>query len=637
MEIPTARILEDGEMRIGVAQADPYRWYGVGMGLLPGLECDFRLTQLMGVESGMPGYGDCKDKAFDIKYQILPESKFVPAIAIGLQDFHGTRLFSAKYLTLSRQIFPFDFTLGIGEDRLKGSTTLFKDYGLFGGIEVALTDKIRFMVEYNPIEYEKEKGAAGKAIKEPVRHKFNYGARVKILPGTDFTLSYQRGDTLGFMCNLQFELGRPLRPWKPDWPRLVPVDQRPFRERKLEDIVKAIQRDVYEQGFSNVRAYADGRDLVVEFENTRYLSDQKAVGRVLRIALAHAPEDASHLVIISKKLNIPITRFSVEPALLADYLGGRIREDMFKKLIKVEFIKHSVPKESMPAYARTDNQPGERFSYAIKPGVETHLNDPSGFFKCRLSANPWLRTRLWDGADAYVRYKIPFYTDISTANIPPPDAVRSDIVDYKDSDATFDRLILDQVIHLTDRSFGRVSIGYFELMYAGISAELLTFLGDGRIAVGVEGNWVRKREPESVLAVKDFKAHTCLGNLYYTIPGLDLTLNVQYGKYLAGDRGWMLEASRTYSSGVTMGGWYSFTDTSAVSGWFNKDYHEKGVFLSLPTRMFKDRDSTRRYTYAISPWTRDVAQNVGKWRTLFSLTRDLMPARFKASTEKLRE
>src|SRR4030042_1274938 len=36
MEIPNARILEDGVIRLGAADASPYRWYTVGMGITPG-------------------------------------------------------------------------------------------------------------------------------------------------------------------------------------------------------------------------------------------------------------------------------------------------------------------------------------------------------------------------------------------------------------------------------------------------------------------------------------------------------------------------------------------------------------------------------------------------------------------------
>ena len=61
----------------------------------------------------------------------MPESKWFPALAIGLHDFHGTKLFEAQYVALSRQIFPLDFTIGLGTKRLKGAKIPFTDKVVF--------------------------------------------------------------------------------------------------------------------------------------------------------------------------------------------------------------------------------------------------------------------------------------------------------------------------------------------------------------------------------------------------------------------------------------------------------------------------------------------------------------------------
>jgi hypothetical protein len=79
MEIPTARILDDGVIRVSGAQALPYRWYGGGMGIFPGFEFSGRLTELTNVDPGFEGQSTFRDKAFDIKYQVIPESKWPPA------------------------------------------------------------------------------------------------------------------------------------------------------------------------------------------------------------------------------------------------------------------------------------------------------------------------------------------------------------------------------------------------------------------------------------------------------------------------------------------------------------------------------------------------------------------------------
>ncbi|MFC1841007.1 YjbH domain-containing protein [Thermodesulfobacteriota bacterium] len=140
MEIPNARILEDGVVRISGSQALPYRWISGGIGLLPGLEFSGRLTAITNYPAISPEYGSNKDKAFDLKYQLIPESKELPAIAIGINDFWGTRLFPSEYIVMSRQIYPFDITIGVGSKRLNGQSIPFINdkYSVFGGF--VLTD-----------------------------------------------------------------------------------------------------------------------------------------------------------------------------------------------------------------------------------------------------------------------------------------------------------------------------------------------------------------------------------------------------------------------------------------------------------------------------------------------------------------
>ena len=645
MEIPTARILDDGEIRAGVAHAYPYRWYSGAMGILPGLEVDFRLTELLNMpidKPGWKGYGNYKDKCLDFKYQILPESKPLPAIAIGFHDFHGTELFPAKYLVLSRQIFPFDLTVGIGDDRLKGASSLpfldkldiFQDFGMFGGIELALTDRLNIMAEYNPIEYEKDKKVA---VKGGARSKFNFGLRFKVLKGIDLGLSYQRGDTMGMMLHVQTELGRPLRHKRLDHPPLAPVDTRPFAERNKKRMVDELQRAIHQKGFSNVKVYTDGTDVTVEFENTKYLSDQKAIGRVLRTALLYSPKETRKLIVISKRLNLHVLKVSVRREIVSDYFQGKITPETFSKLIDAEIARSDPKGRNSSEYTYSREYAGMDLFLGFKPDFEPYLNDPSGFFKYRLSIKPFIKEYPWDGGMAYARYSLPLYSNISTSLPPPPeDAIRSDLVDYGGTDYTFDRLLFEQIAHLTRRTFGRISVGYFEHMFAGIGGEILTFLGDGKLALGLEGDWVRKRKAATLLQLEDLQAHSLLGNIYYSIPGLNTVLCAQYGEFLAKDRGWRLTVSREYDTGAVAGAWYSITDTDHLTG-FNRGYHDKGFFVSLPLEMFKTTSDPRRYQYSVSPWTRDVAQTMRHTTEIYGTNVGLMPFRFKHNIKELRD
>jgi hypothetical protein len=225
-----------------------------------------------------------------------------------------------------------------------------------------------------------------------------------------------------------------------------------------------------------------------------------------------------------------------------------------------------------------------------------------------------------------------------STNLPPApnDAIRSDLVDYRGTQTTFDRLLIDQVGRLGQSTFGRISAGYFEDMFAGIGGEILTFPWDGRFAVGMEADWVKKRKPGSLFAFKDLEAYSVLGNLYYSLPTLNLTLQAQVGRFLAKDWGTRFTVSRVYDTGAVVGAWYSITDTSHLNS-FNQGYNDKGVFVSLPLEMFKSTSDTRRYQYAVSPWTRDVGQTVRHTTELYGLNAGLMPHNVKFNLEKIKE
>ena len=121
-------------------------------------------------------------------------------MAVGFQDFHGTKLFRAQYLTISRQIYPLDFTLGFGRERLKGPTELpfWDEVGVFGGIEWAISDRLSAALEYSPVEYEKDPLIV-RTTNEGVASPWNIGLKYKVTSAFSLGLSYQRGNSLGLM------------------------------------------------------------------------------------------------------------------------------------------------------------------------------------------------------------------------------------------------------------------------------------------------------------------------------------------------------------------------------------------------------------------------------------------------------
>ncbi|MFC1868263.1 YjbH domain-containing protein [Thermodesulfobacteriota bacterium] len=635
VEIPNARVLEDGHLRLGYSQADPYHWYSIVFGALPGLELNAGLTEVRNVRGEF--FAHRKDRAFDLKYQVVPESKKFPAIAIGLQDIFGTRLFPAEYIAVSRQLFPLDFTLGIGRNRLRGPLKLpiLDQLGLFGGIEMALHEKLHFLLEYNPIEYEKDQRAVRNAVPEGASWPLNLGVSSRILPGMDLGLSYQRGEVPGFMIHLSSELGRPVLPQRPDPPAQVPAKKGPSLRENGREIIERIRDAILKTGMRRVSVFTNGEEISAEFENHYYMSNQKAVGRVLRILLFQSTQDTRKIMAVIKRRNMPLLSVSVDPDHMKKYLFGEMPKDIFYRLLNVRVTDGSAYQND-PWPIQTAEKEKRGLVLGIKPEIETFLGDQTNYVQFRVGVKPYAIVDAWEGAQVFARYDIPFYSNaVSTAEI-PSDAVRSDSARYLDRNYSFDRLMLDQVMRVTERTFSRMSFGYLEKAYAGIGGEVLSFIGEGRVALGTEGDWVRKREPGTQLDLMDFDTYTLLGNLYYYLPEWNVTLNAKLGRFMYGDYGGLFQISREFNTGARVGFWFSQTDSNKFTG-FNKGYNKTGFSLSIPIRMFLTHDSPQTYTYAISPWTRDVAATISHWQTLYGIASDLMPSQFKSNMEKLEE
>jgi hypothetical protein len=52
---------------------------------------------------------------------------------------------------------------------------------------------------------------------------------------------------------------------------------------------------------------------------------------------------------------------------------------------------------------------------------------------------------------------------------------------------------------------------------------------------------------------------------------------------------------------------------------YNRGYHDRGISVEIPIRLFIGRDSKTTYRYIMAPWTRDVAQDIWRYLPLFDL------------------
>ena len=177
----------------------------------------------------------------------------------------------------------------------------------------------------------------------------------------------------------------------------------------------------------------------------------------------------------------------------------------------------------------------------------------------------------------------------------------------------------EQVVKTRDPLFARVAAGLLEVEYAGVDGEVAMPLFNGRILAGAGGSAVRKRQPDDPFRLKgEDTFHTAFLNGRLNLPEFDVHVDVKGGRFLAGDKGARVSVSK-FINGVVLSAWYSFTGTSMFQDSFNRGYHDKGISVDIPIRLFTGHDSQSTYRYALSPWTRDVAQDVDHYRTLFDI------------------
>jgi hypothetical protein len=623
LETPTARVMRENRYRVGASQVHPYRTYFGTVGLFERLEVNGRVTEIIGVPARTAGYGNYKDKAIDLKLQIIPEGKYTPALALAILDPHGTRLFSSQVLVASKQIYPFDFSAGLGNGRL-GRKPLpaqgegfgielftrpkawWKDAQLFGGVQFAPSEKFALLAEYSPILYHKQTSdlAQPKYFTSPVTSRINVGARWKPTRWSEIDASYQRGDQIGVSASVSFDMGKPL----------IPIYDPPYREQpslRGNPVTDRIVWALRESGFSEIGVEADGITLRVEAQNDRYYFNARAVEVILKILAERMPENVDYVRILIKENGIPMVEFVTTAHGLSDFSAGEIRRDRF-----LEFSTFRT-EEIEPRVKETTHR--QWFDYGLKPSLETFLNDPSGFFKYRLGLSGWLTAQPWKGGSAILGVEGYPVNTVSTSVTPLSIPVRSDIADYKKEEVALGRLMFAQILKTQDPLYGRFSAGLLEVEYAGVDGEVAMPLFRGRILAGVSGSAVRKRDPGDPFKLKgDESFHTAFVNARLNLPERDVTVDLKAGRFLAGDKGAKVTLSK-FINGVVLSAWYSFTDTSIFSDPYNRGYHEKGISVDIPIRLFTGHDSKTVYRYALSPWTRDVAQDVDHYRTLFDV------------------
>ena len=194
--------------------------------------------------------------------------------------------------------------------------------------------------------------------------------------------------------------------------------------------------------------------------------------------------------------------------------------------------------------------------------------------------------------------------------------VRTDYRLYaKEGDPFIRYLTLDLYGRPAPDLYSRVSVGYLERMYAGVSGEVLWKPADSRLAFGAELNYVRRRAFDGMFGLEENVTVDPVSGIEREIPDVNGHVSGYYafgngfhgqvdvGRYLAGDYGATFTLTRDFANGWSVGAFATFTDVTEEE--FGEGSFDKGILLTIPLSAGTSRPSRTASRQTIRSLQRD--------------------------------
>ncbi|MFG6081205.1 YjbH domain-containing protein [Paracoccus litorisediminis] len=677
IDTPSAEMLPDATLGATLNYSDLSRKNALVFQILPRLTVALRYARFDSRPNGNSETRDhIWDRSFDLRFQFLDEDPdgWMPAMAVGLQDFMGTGFYSAEYLVATKTINPrLRVSAGLGWGRLAQDGGLGSPFGdrpgpdteeggkpnvdqWFKG-EVApfisatwqANEKLALTAEYSNDIYACETGIAEEcprgvwlSDKDELKNNINLSASYQL--GENYQVSgYLLG---GNHVGLQFSVAMnssqapypsgiekapaPVRPrvapsadpdgWSGAW-SADPTAQ-PAIQKVLSDALDKEGQTLESMSLSANRAE-------VRIRNRRYMQGSQAIGRTARLMTRALPPSVETLVITTSEDGLPTSSVTLRRADVE-----RLENSEASQIANVAVISDADPRPGDLTY--TDGL-FPRFRWALKPYLSTSIFDPDEPFRYEVGAEAVAEYEFVPGLvlagtvrqrvlgttkqEAPGNLTVEEYEDMDTdydENGVP--RVRSDSRMYAgNSSPTIPRLTLSWYAKPTETVYTRVTTGLIERAYGGVSTEVLWWPTNSNLAIGAELNRVKKRDFRDVFGFRDYEVTTGHLSAYYTF-GYGIRGQLDVGQYLAGDKGATITVEREFANGWRVGAWASKTDLSDEE--FGEGSFDKGVSISIPLGWGTGEPSLRRVGGDIRSLSRDGGSKLRVEERLYDKVRD---------------
>ena len=645
MDMPSAEQQPDGQFSTSLSYFGGNGRLALTFQAFPWLSGTFRYA---GIEDlNQFGFGTYYDRGFDLRFRLFSETRYRPVVTVGLQDFVGTGIYSAEYLAATKsfemppvgsaQPGKLKVTAGLGWGRFGSANSIGSPFGddrdsfdggtggeieagnwfrgpmsPFAGVEYEMNDQWSFKLEYSTDAYTLETEDSDVFDRDS---DFNFGVEYQPTPTTTLGAYYMYGSSIGVSAQFQLSPYRPVTPYRDSAPRAVVG--RPSRSsdpaawstswtesagaplaltEQLASVLNAEQLPL-----ESLTVNANSAE--ARFRNNKYQSNTNAVGRVARAMAATLPASIETFRIVPVSEGMSLSAVVLRRSDLEAEEFGPNADTAIATLIGIGEANELVG-------TRTENPDlYPDYAWSLVPYFSPSYFDPDLPFRIDIGAElngvyrpapGWvfegaLRQRIWGNIED---------GRVSESALPP---VRTDQVLYAQEDFTLNRLYGAYYWRPGENLYARVTTGYLEEMYGGISSEVLWKPVASNIGLGAELNYAVKRDFDQRFGFQDYDVLTGHASLYYEF-NEGYIAQVDAGRYLAGDYGATFALDRTFDNGWSVGAFFTLTDVSAED--FGEGSFDKGIRFSIPLTHFLGTPSQNTVGTTIRPVQRDGGQKL---------------------------
>ena len=186
--------------------------------------------------------------------------------------------------------------------------------------------------------------------------------------------------------------------------------------------------------------------------------------------------------------------------------------------------------------------------------------------------------------------------------------------------------------NLAPSVYFRAHAGLLEPFFAGVGGEILYKPMQSPIGLGFDIHRVRQREYDMRFDLRDYETTVGHVSLYYDAGGMfDVEINA--GRYLAGDWGATTTVSRKFGSGWEVGGYATFTDVPFDT--FGEGSFDKAIYVSIPIDWIISSPNRTKRRLTLRPITRDGGANLASARRLYRQIESYQSADFQREFGRL--